>query len=157
MKPCAGGESDRPPQVDKPTSKCVPQGIFTHQVNVLCLKTRRDLEIEFKTKKMAKTASSLQKLEQAYGRHAKKIYLRLQQLQAANNLSIYEQLDPLARLHQLSGDRDEQFAVDVSPNYRLIFEVANVPIPRKENDTSAIDRSQVTKITILELSEDYHG
>ena len=112
------------------------------------------MKVSFRTKKLAKTASKEKKLRKKYGEQAKKINLRLQQLQSADTLAIYAQLDPLARLHQLTGDRDEQFAVKVSGNCRLIFEVANNPIPRTEDE--GIDRSRVTEITVLELSEDYH-
>lgn len=114
------------------------------------------MEIEFRTKKLTKLANKFSKLQSQYGQNAKKIYLRLQQLEAADSLAIYEKLDPLARLHKLTGDRDGQYAVDVSGNCRLIFEIANNPIPRKEGERE-VARDRVTKIKVLELSEDYHG
>lgn len=117
----------------------------------------RAMDLAFRTKKMAKTANSWKKLQKAHGRNAQKILLRLQQLDAAPCLADVRELDPLARLHQLSADRDEQFAVEVSGNYRLIFEVANVPVPKKEDDENAIDETHVTSIRVLELCEDYHG
>lgn len=114
------------------------------------------MEVDFRTKKMAKVANVFRTLQQEHGQRAKKIAMRLQQVRAADTLQIYAELDPLARLHQLTGDRNEQFAVDISGNYRLIFEIANDPIPRKD-EGEEIDRSRVTKIKVLELSEDYHG
>lgn len=95
-------------------------------------------------------------MQKEYGEHAKKIALRLQQLAAAESLAVYEKLDPLARLHQLTGDRFEEFAVDISGNFRLLFRVLNDPMPRKEDGSEAIDRARVTKIMILELRKDYH-
>ncbi len=115
------------------------------------------VEIQFRTKKMEKAANKYAALQKEYGEHAKKIAMRLQQLGAAENLSIYEQLDPLARLHQLTGDRFEEFAVDISGNFRLLFKVLNDPVPRKDDGSEAIDRRRVTKIMILELRKDYHG
>lgn len=114
------------------------------------------MEIDFRTKKMTKIANSERKLKKAYGELSDKIQRRLQMLRAANTLAIYEQLDPLSGLHQLTGNRKEQFAVDLSGNFRLTFKVANEPIPRMEN-SEGIDRSRVTHIKVLELSEDYHG
>src|SRR5690554_6817712 len=105
---------------------------------------------------MKKIASDYSKLQKVYGKHAKKIAMRLQQLSAAYSLQIYAQLDPLARLHQLTGDRDGPFAVEITGNFRLIFEIANTPIPRTD-EGEEIDRSRVTKIKVIELSEDYHG
>ena len=115
------------------------------------------MEVTFRTKKMMKAANTYRKLQKEYGDRAKRIALRLQQLIAAENLEAYGELDPAARLHQLSQNRDEEFAVDVRGNERLVFEVANDPVPRKDDDEKAIDRGRVTKIRVLELCEDYHG
>jgi proteic killer suppression protein len=49
---------------------------------------------------------------------------------------------------------DEQFAVDISRNERLVFEVADDPIPRKPD--GGIDLERVTEIRVLRI-EDYHG
>jgi proteic killer suppression protein len=61
---------------------------------------------------------------------------------------------PPFRCHQLKADRDEQFAVDVGKSLRLVFEVGNDPIPRR--DDGGIDLQRVTAIRILEVV-DYHG
>lgn len=115
------------------------------------------MDLAFRTKKMAKRANSYQKLQKEYGERARKIALRLQQLNAADNLEAYAELDPLGRLHQLSQNRDEEFAVEISGNYRLIFEVNDDPVPRRADDENALDRGRVTRIRVLELCEDYHG
>ena len=49
--------------------------------------------------------------------------------------------------------RDEQFAVDIKGQWRLIFVVANDPIPRKAD--KGIDRARVTEIFVTESSEHY--
>jgi hypothetical protein len=56
--------------------------------------------------------------------------------------------------HQLTENVDEQFAVDISRNERLVFEVADDPIPRKPD--GGIDLERVTEIRVLRI-EDYHG
>ena len=75
------------------------------------------------------------------------------ELRAADTLADISTLPP-ARCHQLSGDRAGQFAVDVRHPFRLIFEPAHDPVPRKED--GGIDLPRVTAIRILEVT-DYHG
>jgi len=58
------------------------------------------------------------------------------------------------RRHELSHDRKGQFAVDITGNYRLVFEPNNNPIPLKKD--GGLDLNRITKIKILEV-EDYHG
>ncbi len=57
------------------------------------------------------------------------------------------------RRHQLKGDRNEQFAVDLVQPFRLVFEPNHVSLPR--NQDRGIDLEQVTAIKILEVV-DYH-
>lgn len=57
------------------------------------------------------------------------------------------------RCHQLSGDRDEEFAIDIVHPFRLVFEVAHDPIPRDE--FGGVDKERVTAIRFLEVT-DYH-
>lgn len=75
------------------------------------------------------------------------------ELRAADTLADIGTLPP-ARCHQLSGDRAGQFAVDVQHPFRLIFESAHDPVPRKED--GGIDLTRVTAVRILEVT-DYHG
>ena len=60
---------------------------------------------------------------------------------------------PPARMHQLKGNRDEQFAVDLVHPYRLVFEPNHDPLPRKKD--GGINLEQVTAIKIMEVV-DYH-
>ncbi len=61
---------------------------------------------------------------------------------------------PGARCHALKGDREGQLAVDLDHPYRLIFEVANDPIPLR--DDGGLDWPAVTAVKIIKV-EDYHG
>jgi len=53
----------------------------------------------------------------------------------------------------LTGDRKGTLAVDLDHPYRLIFEPANDPVPRKPD--GGLDWTKITVIRILEL-RDYH-
>jgi proteic killer suppression protein len=112
------------------------------------------MEICFSTRKFERAANSQSLGNRQWGTaRANKIRQRLLELAAANTLGDMSTLSP-ARCHQLRGDLDEQFAVDISPNERLVFEVANNPIARKPD--KGIDLTRVTAIAILRV-EDYHG
>lgn len=77
-----------------------------------------------------------------------KVGQRLDQLAAARDLGEFRKL-PQTRCHQLSADRDEQFSTDLDGPYRLIFEVADDPIPRALDGGIAL--SQVTRVLITEI------
>ena len=84
--------------------------------------------------------------------NARKLRQRLQEMEAAENLAQLQAL-PGARCHQLIGDRDEQFAVDLKHPKRLVFEVADSPVPRRTD--GGVDLAHVTSVVILEVV-DYH-
>ncbi|MFN2457994.1 MAG: type II toxin-antitoxin system RelE/ParE family toxin [Chitinophagaceae bacterium] len=82
---------------------------------------------------------------------AKKVSLRMDQFYASPFLSdIIE--NPSANCHALKGERYGQWAVDISANYRLIFEI-NQSIPM--NKDGSINTLKVTDIMIIEIT-DYH-
>ena len=111
------------------------------------------MDIAFRTRKLETTFNSTKALHRAYGsRRAKVIMMRLAILKAAKTLEQVPATPP-DRRHQLRGDRDEQYAVDLVHPYRLIFEPNHDPLPRK-ND-GGIDTQQVSAITIMEVI-DYH-
>lgn len=111
------------------------------------------MDITFRTSKIARTFNSGHLLQRAYGpRMAKVIMIRLTTLKAAETLEQVPTTPP-DRRHQLRGDRDEQYAVDLVHPYRLIFEPNHDPMPRKED--GGIDLKQVNAITIIEVI-DYH-
>ncbi len=111
------------------------------------------MDIAFRTRKLEKIFNVADALQKAYGaRKARTIMLRMAVLSAARSLAAVPTTPP-DRRHQLCGDRDEQFAIDLIHPYRLVFEANHEPVPRK--DDGGIDAAQVTAITILELV-DYH-
>lgn len=111
------------------------------------------MDIAFRTRKLEKTFNAAAALQKTYGaRMAKVIMMRMAVLKAARNLALVPTTPP-DRRHQLSGDRDEQFAVDLVHPHRLVFEANHEPLPRK--DDGGIDTEQMTAITILDVI-DYH-
>ena len=112
------------------------------------------MEITFKTTKLAKLFNSENELNRKFGaKMSRTIQSRMALLKNAPSLANVPNTPP-PRRHQLSQDRDEQFAVDLVHPQRLIFEVDHDPIPRNEDD-EGIDLAKVTAIRILEVI-DYH-
>ena len=112
------------------------------------------MDIYFKYKKLQKACNSKQESIKEWGSvTAKKVRQRLSELLAADSLSEISHLPP-PRLHQLNGDREGQFAVDLQHPYRLVFEPADKPV--SQNNLGGIDKRKVTAILIIEV-EDYHG
>ena len=111
------------------------------------------MEITFRTRKLQKVLNSLKDINKNYGdRMALAIQSRLAVLRNANNLFLVPSSPPV-RLHQLSGDRQGQFAVDLVHPQRLIFVPNHDPVALREE--GGIDRDKVTAITIIEVT-DYH-
>lgn len=111
------------------------------------------MDIAFRTRKLEKDFNGAVALQKTYGaRMARVIMMRMAVLRAARNLGLVPTTPP-ERRHQLVGDRDEQFAVDLVQPYRLVFQADHEPVPRK--DDGGIDTEQVTAIRILDVV-DYH-
>ena len=92
-------------------------------------------------------------LIRAYGpRRARVIRARLLVLEGASTLSQVP-VTPPERRHQLSGNRDEQYAVDIDRQFRLVFVPGHHPIARRSH--GGIDADRVTAIVITEVI-DYH-
>lgn len=114
------------------------------------------MDILFKRKKdrdLANKASKLKKRFKGNPRRQRLIRARLDELADADSLSVMRFL-PQANCHQLKGLRAGQFAVKLDKGFRLVFEVANEPIPQKAD--GGLDWNRITAIRILELAEDYH-
>ena len=75
---------------------------------------------------------------------AKKVIQRLNELESSSDLSVMSKIRS-ARLHKLSGDRSDEYAMDLTGNYRLIITSGD------EN----IKLDQI-KIVRIEKIEDYH-
>lgn len=83
---------------------------------------------------------------------AKKVNQRMKELSASPTLAVLMTL-PAPNCHELKGKKKGQFAVNISGNYRLIFEPDHDPVPVK--DDNSIDCIRITDILVLG-TEDYH-
>lgn len=110
------------------------------------------MEISYSSNKIKKKLSSPSEIKKAYGTMAKKVQMRMDEIEASPNLAVLMQL-PAANCHPLKGDRNGEWAVDISGNYRMIFEIDQNPVPTKGN--GEIETINVTDIRIIETT-DYH-
>jgi toxin HigB-1 len=112
------------------------------------------LEIVFASAKLRGLYTSRAALTKEFGAQAAKaISRRLDDARAA--VSLQDLRNTPGRWHELSGDRAGQIAASVTSNLRIVFEIANDPIPRRASD-SGLDWSRVTAIRLIEVV-DYHG
>ena len=110
------------------------------------------MEIVFASDKLRKLCNDRKKIQKKYGQNqGRKLRRRLDDLDAANVLEDCRLLP--GDCHELKGTRAHQLAMDLAGGYRLIFEAAHNPTPRKED--GGLDWAQVTAVRILEI-EDYH-
>jgi len=110
------------------------------------------MQLLFKTRKLEKQLTQPVELQKAYGKHSKKISQRIADLKAADNLGIIGQI-PGAGLHRLSGERKNEYAVNVSANYRLIFEPDYPEVPQKEDGGHDLRKIKIIKLLMI---QDYH-
>ncbi len=111
------------------------------------------MEVSFETHQLDRLFHSESDLTRAYGkRRAQSILARLNALRRFATLAQVPTTLPFRR-HQLTGNRDEQYAVDIDRKNRLVFAPDHDPIPRRADGGIAIDL--VTAIVITEMI-DYH-
>jgi plasmid maintenance system killer protein len=111
------------------------------------------LRILFINGKLEKEFNSEQLLIRRHGpQRSRLIKRRLIQIHAAAALEDLRSL-PQVRCHELKGNRAGQLSVDLDHPYRLIFEPADAPIPRRED--GGLDWMRVTTVLILGV-EDTH-
>lgn len=110
------------------------------------------MKIKFKNNKLEKQLTEPKEIVRCFGLMAKKVVQRMAELKAAENLNVMRTI-PAARCHELSGTRKGQLAVDISPNFRLLFVPANNPTPLK--DDGGLNWILITDIEII-TTEDYH-
>lgn len=110
------------------------------------------MELSFKSNKLEKQLTKPKEMAKAFGQLARKTDQRVEDLKAAETLEDMRMI-PAAKCHELKGDKKGELAVDVSGNYRLIFEPEHDPIPKK--DDGGLDWDKVTAIKFLRV-EDYH-
>ena len=108
------------------------------------------MEILFATTKLKELCEQQKKMQKELGNVcARKLRTRLTDLAAAASVSELVAGHP----HPLKGDRAGQFALSLEGGFRLVFEAANDPVPKTQDD--AIDWANVTIIRIVFIS-DYH-
>ena len=111
------------------------------------------MQIRFADAKLEKVVNVDKALNKTYGQQmAKRIKTGLGLLAAVDNLARVPTVGSI-RCHQLSNDRDEQFAIDLVHPQRLIFEVDHTSIPRLPD--GGVNKAEVTRILVIEIT-DYH-
>lgn len=111
------------------------------------------MDISFVSTKLRKIFNSEKELNREYGtEQARTIMRRMATLKAAASLDDVPRLPP-DRRHELTGDLQGHFAVDLKHPCRLLFLPNNDPLPKKAD--GGIDLQKVTTITITKV-KDYH-
>ena len=110
------------------------------------------MEIKYKSNKLEKNLTIPREISRIYGNMAKLVNQRMKELLASRNLFVLGTL-PGPNCHELKGKRMGELAVDISGNWRLIFEPNHDPLPLKAD--GGLDWQQVTSIKIIEVT-DYH-
>lgn len=112
------------------------------------------MDILFQDQKLAKICNDDILLVRKHGSvRATLIRRRLDEMRVADNLEVLRSL-PQVKCHELKGNRAGTLAVALDHPYRLIFEPATTPIPRKSD--GGLDWIGITAIKVLAV-EDYHG
>lgn len=110
------------------------------------------VEINFESKELARRCSEKKQRVRALGADgAKKLSLRLQQLQAAGTLADMRPLP--GRCHELAGDRTGHLSLDLQHSYRLVLRPTADPPPMKNG--GGLDWTEVDAVTVEEIV-DYH-
>jgi proteic killer suppression protein len=107
---------------------------------------RQSLDVYFASRKDELVLTNERLRKSKHGNIADSIGNRLAEFEAANSLEEIP-MTPPPRRHKLSGNMANYWSVDVSKNYRIIFEPYGT--------WSEHDLSSITKIKILQIC-DYH-
>lgn len=111
------------------------------------------MEITFSSAKLEEICNSEKGRRRHCGqREGDLLGRRLDDLYAAAALEDMRNLP--GRCHELTLNRKGQLALDLVHPHRLVFEVANEPVPRKTD--KGLDWTKVTAIRIVEIAQDYH-
>ena len=110
------------------------------------------MEINFESQKTARDCAEEERRRRRWGpAAAKKIALRLQQLQAAESLADMRQLP--GQCHEQSGRLARTLTIDVLGSLRLVFRPAETPSSSEPDD--GFDWTKIDRITILEVADDH--
>ena len=79
----------------------------------------------YKTKRIEKACTDFYEAEKQYGSQiAEKLHQHLDQISAAESVEMLVKFK-VGKCHPLKGDREEQYAMFLTKNWRLIFEKVN--------------------------------
>jgi len=107
------------------------------------------MEVFGSSKKLDKVLNDDKLIIKNYGKQIGiKIIQRREELLEATDLTEISTVPP-PRLHGLHGDKEGQFAVDISKNFRITFEAYD------SDESQTTERHLVKSILILTI-EDYH-
>ncbi|NRO04173.1 MAG: Hypothetical protein LKU_00703 [Lactobacillus kefiranofaciens] len=107
------------------------------------------MEYFAETKKLTKVLNSPRLMTKEFGKdRARRIMARLDEFDAAKNLAQIPSDSP-PRCHKLQGNLQGEFAVDVSGNYRMIFEGYD------KNNVISTKKTEIVTVQIISI-EDYH-
>lgn len=107
------------------------------------------MEYFAETNHLARTLKDERAITKAYGKdRGQRIQQRLAEFKAATTLMDIP-VDPPPRCHRLKGNRRNQFAVNISANYRMVFEGYD------KNDRLTTKKSEIVTVQITSI-EDYH-
>ena len=110
------------------------------------------MELYFSSKSLEKDLTQERHMKRQYGNIYCKLRLRMNELDAVDSLAEISPKPP-PRRHLLGGDLRGCFAVDVSANWRIIFEPFPKSIPYLTN--GMIDYKAIKAIKVLDV-RDYH-
>ncbi len=110
------------------------------------------MEVLFATRRLQRRLNSTADTRKVHGDvMAKKIGLRLQQMEAARSLADLRNLP--GRWHELTGDLKGSLACDLVHPHRMIFRPTAEPPPRRPD--GSLDWSAVDSVTVSDV-DDYH-
>jgi plasmid maintenance system killer protein len=111
------------------------------------------VDILFRTTKMARACNTSRERAKEFGPvQAKLLGRRLDKLRHADSLKTFKAVHP--RCHMLKEDRCGKWSADLNGPYRLIFEIAEEPVPTDSHGNIAL--AEVTKVRIIDVT-DTHG
>ena len=109
--------------------------------------------ILFKTAKLEKECNNENLMVRRFGTNRTRLLKRrITELAAANVLEDLHNL-PQTRCHELKGNLKGCLSVDLDHPYRLVFEPANNPVPKKPD--GGLDWTKITMVRIVDV-EDTH-
>lgn len=107
------------------------------------------MELSFRNNKLAKVLNSERELVRSYGAdNGRRIGLRLQNIRDAGTLEELSKV-PQTRVHELTGNRNEQISVDAKHPYRLILVCNHEKTPRKPD--GGLDWARIAKVQLIEI------